>query len=221
MSFFNEINEPAAPIWADVLNLPLVRGIADGTLPEDTFRYYISQDYKYIMEYARMRVAASQKAPTPELMAQFAEGALFILKGEAIFHKSAAEYLGCEVEDFAQGERAPTCEAYLNYMSAAALNGGFLDVMVATLPCLWGYAHVGRILAERGLPEHPLYRLWIETYASPLMQEKSVQMCALLDRLATDTGPTTRARLARHYYACSRYEWMFFDMGWRKEPWPV
>ena len=66
-----------------------------------------------------------------------------------------------------------------------------------------------------------LYRLWIETYASPVMQEKSVQMCALLDRLAADTDPTTRARLARHYYACSRDEWMFFDMGWRKEEWPV
>src|SRR5262245_50057860 len=127
MSFFNEINEPAAPIWADVLDLPLVSGIADGTLPEDTFRYYMSQDYKYILEYARLRVAAAQKAPTPRLMSDFAEGALFILKGEALFHKFAAEHLGCRVEDFAQGERAPTCEAYLNYMSAAAYHGSFLD----------------------------------------------------------------------------------------------
>ncbi|MFN0074304.1 MAG: thiaminase II [Chloroflexota bacterium] len=221
MSFFAEINEPAAPIWADVFNLPLVRGIAEGTLPEDTFRYYMSQDYKYIVEYARMRVAGAQKAPTPELMASFAEGALFILKGEAIYHRSAARYLGCPVEDFLEGERAPTCEAYLNYMQAAAYNGTFLDVLVATLPCLWGYAHVGRILAERELPDHPMYRLWIETYADPVMQEKSIQMCALLDRLTEDANPATRARLARHYYVCSRYEWMFFDMAWRKEQWPV
>jgi len=221
MSFFDEINRTAAPIWNDVLVLPLVRGIHDGTLPEDTFRYYIAQDYKYIMEYARMRVAAAQKAPTTELMTQFAEGALFILKGEAIFHAAAAEHFGCTIADFAAGERAPTCEAYLNYMSAAALNGGFLDVVVATLPCLWGYAFVGRKLAERGLPEHPLYRLWIETYAGPVMQEKSVAMCALVDRLAAEADAATRARIARHYLLCSRYEWMFFDMGWRREEWPV
>jgi thiaminase/transcriptional activator TenA len=221
MSLFEEINAAAAPIWADVLNLPLVRGIADGSLPDDTFRYYMSQDYKYILEYARMRAAGAQKAPTPQLMADFCEGALFILKGEAIYHRSAAEYLGCTVDDFLQGERAPTCEAYLNYMNAAAYNGGFLDVLVATLPCLWGYAHVGRLLAQGTLPEKPIYRLWIETYANPVMQEKSVNMCALLDRLAEEADATTRARLARHYYVCSRYEWMFFDMAWRKEQWPV
>ena len=221
MSFFDEINQAAAPIWADVLNLPLVRGIADGTLPEDTFRYYMSQDYKYIVEYARMRAAGAMKAPTPELMADFCHGALFILEGEALFHKSAAEYLGCTVQDFRQGERAPTCEAYLNFMGAAIYNGTFLDAIVATLPCLWGYGYVGRELAKSTLPDHPIYRLWIETYAGGPLQERSVKMCALLDRLTEDADAATRARLARHYLTASRYEWMFFDMAWRKEQWPV
>lgn len=221
MSFFAEINAQAAPIWDSVLDLPLVKGIADGTLPEETFRYYMAQDYKYIVEYGRMRAVGAVKAPTMELMIQFTEGALAILKGEAIYHRSAAEYLGCTLEDFLKGERAPTCEAYLNYMAAAAFHGTFLDVVVSTLPCLWGYAHVGQILKERGLPDHPLYRLWIETYADPDLQIRSDRMCALLDTLTRDADPATRARLAHHYQICSRYEWMFFDMAWKKEQWPV
>jgi thiaminase (transcriptional activator TenA) len=221
MSFFNEINEDAAPIWADVLRLPLVRGIAEGTLPDETFRYYMAQDYKYIVEYARMRAAGAMKAPNHELMADFCDGALFILRGETLYHHAAAEYLGRTVQDFLRGERAPTCEAYLNFMGAAIYNGTFLDAIVATLPCLWGYSHVGRTLAQSTLPDHPMYRLWIETYANPVMEEKSIKMCALLDRLTEDADAATRARLAREYLLASRYEWMFFDMAWRKEQWPV
>jgi len=27
--------------------------------------------------------------------------------------------------------------------------------------------------------------------------------------------------MSRHFVATSRYEWMFWDMGWRRESWPV
>jgi thiaminase (transcriptional activator TenA) len=27
--------------------------------------------------------------------------------------------------------------------------------------------------------------------------------------------------MRRHFLATSRYEWMFWDMGWRREAWPV
>jgi thiaminase (transcriptional activator TenA) len=27
--------------------------------------------------------------------------------------------------------------------------------------------------------------------------------------------------MTRHFVTTSRYEWMFWDMGWRREAWPV
>jgi len=27
--------------------------------------------------------------------------------------------------------------------------------------------------------------------------------------------------MRRHFVTTSRYEWMFWDMGWRREAWPV
>ena len=30
-----------------------------------------------------------------------------------------------------------------------------------------------------------------------------------------------RERIHRHFRATSRYEWMFWDMGYRQERWPV
>ena len=40
------------------------------------------------------------------------------------------------------------------------------------------------------------------------------------DRLNALSGPMLDA-MRRHFLATSRYEWMFWDMGWRREVWPV
>jgi thiaminase/transcriptional activator TenA len=39
--------------------------------------------------------------------------------------------------------------------------------------------------------------------------------------MAGRVGEAERAAMRRHFLATSRYEWMFWDMGWRREAWPV
>jgi thiaminase/transcriptional activator TenA len=39
--------------------------------------------------------------------------------------------------------------------------------------------------------------------------------------MAARVGEPERDAMRRHFLATSRYEWMFWDMGWRREAWPV
>jgi thiaminase (transcriptional activator TenA) len=41
------------------------------------------------------------------------------------------------------------------------------------------------------------------------------------DQLGPELAPAERARVHQHFRATSRYEWMFWDMGYREESWPV
>ena len=43
----------------------------------------------------------------------------------------------------------------------------------------------------------------------------------LTNRLGTGLSDAERASLRWHFRATSRYEWMFWDMGYRQEAWPV
>ena len=43
----------------------------------------------------------------------------------------------------------------------------------------------------------------------------------LTDEAAEGLGDQARRAMARHFAMSSRYEWMFWDMAWRQEAWPL
>ena len=43
-SFSEELRIEAEPIWRKIFNHPFLKEIKDGTLPLETFRYYLAQD---------------------------------------------------------------------------------------------------------------------------------------------------------------------------------
>ena len=92
--------------------------------------------------------------------------------------------------------------------------------MAALLPCYWIYWEVGKELERRGSPD-PLYGRWIATYASGEFGSvvRAVLDCA--EAIAAGLPRAARDAMGRHFVTTSRYEWMFWDMGHRREPWPV
>ena len=46
--FSEQLRNEAGPIWRRIFDHPFLKEIKDGTLPEDTFRYYLAQDYLYL-----------------------------------------------------------------------------------------------------------------------------------------------------------------------------
>jgi thiaminase/transcriptional activator TenA len=41
-----------------------------------------------------------------------------------------------------------------------------------------------------------------------------------LNRVSHGLSEDERARVHRHFRTTSRYEWMFWEIGWAKESWP-
>ena len=74
---------------------------------------------------------------------------------------------------------------------------------------------------KRAGSRDPLYARWIGTYASEEFGAVVRAVLACTDTLAAGLGEEERGAMRRHFVTTSRYEWMFWDMGWRRETWPV
>jgi thiaminase/transcriptional activator TenA len=58
-------------------------------------------------------------------------------------------------------------------------------------------------------------------YASPEFAEVQQWMRAKVDQWAKTAGKAEQCRMEDSFVISSRYEWMFWEMAWNEEKWPV
>ena len=59
MSFFERLKAAASVEWRAYTEHPFTTGMADGTLIEAAFRYYLVQDYLFLIEFCSTRECAA------------------------------------------------------------------------------------------------------------------------------------------------------------------
>lgn len=207
-------------IYAAILEHPFIEGLTDGSLEREPFRFYVVQDAHYLREYARALSVAAARAPAEADIAMFNEHAAGAIAVERSLHDSFFADFAMSEQEVAATPMAPTNLAYTSYLLAAVYGGSFSEALGAVLPCYWIYWEVGKALLERGSP-NPLYQRWIETYGGEEFAAVVRAVLALTDRLGPGLTPAEEARMHQRFRTTSRYEWMFWEMGYRRETWPV
>ena len=222
MSFANDVEKVAEPVRRAILSHPFVTGIGDGTLDVEKFKFYVRQDYLYLIDYSRVLALASARAPDLDTMGRFARLLDETLNTEMELHRGYCAQFGITARDLEETRPAPTTLAYTSFLLNMAYQGSYPELVASFLPCQWGYWEVGAHLARRGEPsEAPLYRQWIRMYASQEYKSLADWARSLADRLAEEAGPAEVARMEEAYLASLRYEYMFWDMAYKMEVWPA
>jgi thiaminase (transcriptional activator TenA) len=203
-----------------ILDHPFIDGLTTGTLERDAFRFYVVQDALYLRDYARALAVCAAKAPHEEAIQMFCEHAAGAIVVERQLHESFFRDFGLSEEQVRSTEMAPTNLAYTSYLLSTAYGGSFAAALGAVLPCYWIYQKVGEALLDGGSPD-PLYRRWIDTYGGDEFAAIVRAVLALTDEIGPQLGAAAEAKVTAHFKTTARYEWMFWDMGYRKEAWPL
>ena len=192
-----------------IYGLEFIRGLADGTLPEHEFAYYLRQDAIYLNGYSRVLARAAAMAPTEAEQLFWARSAQTCLEVESELHRSwlrtrpATPILG------------PVTKSYVDHLLAASVSGSYGVLVAAALPCFWLYAEVGstlhRAFLADGAPEAHPYADWLRTYADEDFAAATRQAIAHTDAAARRASDSEREAMALAFRQSSRYEVDFFD----------
>jgi len=222
MSLFARLQEAAAPTRDRIRGHPFVRGLGDGSLPEDRFQYYLRQDYLFLIQYCRVLALAAARAEDLPTSARFADLLHLTLNVEMELHRQFAWKAGVAPEVLEDTRPAPTTLAYTNHLRVAAEAGDLGVIVAAILPCAHGYWEIATALrAADGWDRHPLYADWIRMYTSMEYEAVATWLADLLDRLTPELPPDREAALRDVFLLSQRYEYLFWEMAYRMEAWPV
>lgn len=207
-------------LFARILAHPFVAGLTDGSLPRGAFAHYVVQDAHYLRDYSRALALVAAKAPDEATLAMFAGHARGAIEVERALHGGLFREMGITEDDVRATPVMPTTLAYTSYLLRSCHQGSFAEGLATVLPCYWIYAEVGTALLARGSPD-PLYARWIATYGGEEFGRIVADVLEVVDRAGEAASAAERTAMREHVVTTSRYEWMFWDAGWRRETWPV
>jgi len=209
----------AGDIYPAILAHPFIKGLTDGTLPVEAFMHYVHQDSAYLGTFGRGLALLAAKADAPDTFMMFCDHAKSTVIVEQALHAEFMQGEGLEgsVPDWHQ--MAPNGLLYTSYLMRVAYDRPFHEGVAAFLPCYWIYRRVGMELVSRGSPD-PLYQKWIDTYSGEEFGKVVEEVLGVVNGLAESCSESAKTAMKAHFRRTSQLEWMFWEMGHRRQEWP-
>lgn len=215
-TLFARLRDAARPSWEAYVDHPFVRGLTDGSLPEAAFRRYLTQDYLFLIHFARAYALAAFKHARVADIREAAATLHALIDHEMKLHVAYCAEWGIDEAAMEREAEAEETMAYTRYVLERGLAGDVLDLEVALAPCVIGYAEIGARMARdpalrvEGNP----YRAWYEMYAGAEFRTVAEAAIARLDRLGAARGAEARwEELVRSFDSACRLEARFWQMG--------
>ena len=218
MKVSDYLYESVRDIWEECCNHPFVQGIGKGTLDIEKFRYYVKQDYLYLLDYAKVFGLGVVKANDEDTMREFGNMIYDILNNEMSIHNGYMKKLNITKEELKSAK--PTLEntSYTNYMISVSSIGGIAEVAVAVLSCAWSYEVIAKCLSKiPGAIDNEFYGDWIKGYTSEGYKNCTKWNIDLVDRVTKNMPKEQIEKLKEIFINCSRYEFEFWNMAYNGE----
>ncbi|KAJ4416782.1 trifunctional hydroxymethylpyrimidine kinase/phosphomethylpyrimidine kinase/thiaminase [Neurospora sp. IMI 360204] len=188
-----------APVWDRYIHHPFVMAMGDGTLPRESFKGYLMQDYVYLIHYARANALASYKAKNIEDVAGSAAIVANCFR-EMNLHVQYCAGFGISKEQMEKTEELQ------------GQSEDWFALQMALAPCLLGYGAIAKHLhaspnSKTGEDEN-LYWSWIANYVADDYVTAVKAGRELLERHAVLQSPRRIEELVGVFvHATKRFLW--------------
>lgn len=212
---YGRLRQQAGQHWQDYVDHPFLQQLAAGTLPKPAFQRYLTQDYLFLIHFARAYALLVSKLRTlPEM--RTATASLNAIVAELPLHVAYCTSWGLDEEQMAAQAEAPETMNYTRYVLDIGYSGDALDLLAALLPCVAGYAEIGLGLLhspDTVMAGNP-YASWIRNYGDEGYLTGVQSAIQLLENVGQQRGAESRfAELSQIFTTATQLESAFWQMG--------
>lgn len=213
--FYGKLRSAAGPLWNDYVNHEFLHQLQLGTLPANCFKRFLTQDYLFLISFARASALLATKANNVKEF-QAGTDAVLAITTEWSLHIDYCKEWGISEQNLANIEEAIETIAYTRYVLDIGHIGDRLDLLTALIACLAGYAEVGLRLAKspETIWDNNPYAKWIKAYDSEAYMSDVRAAIQTLNKAADDLGGEARFKQLRKIFnTVTRLETAFWQMG--------
>jgi thiaminase/transcriptional activator TenA len=219
MNVSQRLRRDAAPVWEKIFRHPFVEEVYGGSLPMETFTFYILQDYHYLVDAIKNFCLIASRADTAENRRRILDIAHLEAVSELQGYEAFLKRLGRTLADAAAVEPIPANLSYRSFLLSAGCLKPFQESLTAVLPCFWTYSAMAehhRARLEQN--ENPLYQEWAAVFLGADYRQLVTRLVDLVDDV---TRNYPYAPLQEIFLTASRYEYLYWEAVYHRQTWPV
>ncbi|KAK5014608.1 trifunctional hydroxymethylpyrimidine kinase/phosphomethylpyrimidine kinase/thiaminase [Cryomyces antarcticus] len=169
--------EDVKEAWLEHTEHAFVAGLADGTLPLETFKYYLIQDYLYLVSHnTKLSGTDVDIQQFHALTTRKSASIVTHINEEVKLHLKYCEEFGVSKEEIESTQESQgtfftgsdyrmlieiqACTAYTRYVLDIGHSEDWLALQISMLPCLIGYGEIARRLHNDPNTEREGNRYW-------------------------------------------------------------
>lgn len=212
--FSEKLHQAAAPLWQKSIHHPFITELASGKLPLATFRYYLTQDTKYLTAFEKLheRTAALLPQSQGALLLKLANGSR-----EDVQRSPMLQQLKLSPAEIQQAPIAPNNYAYITHMEHQ-LSVDPAAAVTALLPCYWLYDEIADYWKDQTSPV-PVYQAFFDSYQTVGFDTSTQQLIGLVNELAANSNETVKQQMMTAFLRSSSYELGFWQMAYTHQTW--
>lgn len=221
-TFIEIVRKQTTPYWEGSFNHSFIVQLQEGTLPIESFRYYLIQDAYYLRHFSALYKRVAEITSNPILQMQMLDNANDLAKGELAIRANFFEELAITDTELQATGVAPTAYHYVSHMYRQLVENNDVVAAASLLPCSWLYFEIGQRLRQSNMTSPvAIYQAWIETYGGDEAGEAIERECALLNRLYAESSQEEQESMISAFVISARMEFNFWEMAYSFEKWPV
>ncbi|ORY14388.1 hypothetical protein BCR34DRAFT_231403 [Clohesyomyces aquaticus] len=202
--------------WKKHTEHEFLNRLADGTLPVHAFKYYLIQDYLYLVHFARAHALAAYKSSSMDRISRSAAIILHIQREMSLHLTYCAEF-GVSLAEIENMPESQACTAYTRFILDVGMKEDWFALQIAMAPCLIGYGMIARRLHDdertvKGEQGNKYWR-WIENYVADDYSEAVRMGTDVLNEHAMRQSPSRIEELVKIFIHATNMETGFWDMG--------
>ncbi len=203
--FTQTLWELVEPIYNQIINCQFVVELADATLPESCFAFYLSQDVLYLKQDNKALEMLCQRG-SAETEKQFFKQ--LSQDGIAVEQAMRNDYLTFyNIQEAKQ--QSPAFKEYGSFILDNAANALYSVALAALLPCFWLYQKIGRyIISSQVKPNQ--YQKFIDTYIDESYDQVTNHFIQLVEDYGQQVSLELKDEMRNVFLKSAQYEYLVF-----------
>lgn len=211
------ISEKLATIYAHPFNTAL----AEGSLPQATFIFYLKQDALYLAAFSKALAMIAGRLPDDTHARQFMQFAIDAVQAEQALHTDYLnQYAKNDLENKLEIPQTPAGFMYTNYLLRMVSLASVEEAVASVLPCFYIYNVVGKKMLAGLYPAHP-YHDWIALYGSEAFEASVQSVITITNVLGEAASHTTQNKMIEAFVRSTQLEWLFWDDAYHQKQWVI